>query len=369
MGFPGKKHKAAAQNTTDTEAAETTTIAAHEPDAVDKLIAEYQSMNHIVTREEAQSILNAAKDDEQRRSACFNIGKDGTVKEFRDANQTANKKVIKYRDYIYEDMRDFTGDNAAQQQLFNGAVQAFKDGHPENIQTVFTNLDEFKEIDKPRTESAMFSMNLGRDFVVDTLKRLTQDSDRPSDIIDLALADVPEQDRQALLNSALRHCVGSNFNGDKTFIAALLQSGANANAEFGDFKGLILGDAVMTGKSQPIVEMLLENGANFNDTLFTMQAQGYKEESINKLRLYRDRITNDPASQETTAALLEKFRLQEETIAQQGKTIEQLRETMAELVERLPAQAQTAAVITTTAQAPAAANQSQMRTASQALAR
>ena len=222
----------------------------------------------------------------------FEIGKNGTVDELREANNKALAKVDHWGDH--------TG-GEEQLELQRGAVETFKEGHVENLQAIFSRVPEF-------TIRYMYSTEFASESI---LSDLTEGSDRPADIITLAMDKIPEDERQAFLDNTLLRAV-SNCAGAENFISTLLKMGADVNTGSGD-PGLVLINAVQAAQTQAVVELLCKNGASFKDALFLMETKGYEEQSINKLKVYREAITGEPATEErklqqTMDLLLEEVR-------------------------------------------------------------
>ncbi len=226
----------------------------------------------------------------------FNAGKNGSVDQFLAANKAAS---------LIPDA------GAGQQELQNGAIQAFKEGRPENVQAVLLNRDDFK-ID-------------GKDAVADILLKLAGGNDKASDIINLAVAKHTEQGKRSALSYALNDAISRNI-GDKSFYEALLKSGANANVENGrGFTGVILANAVTQHHSLSVVKLLHEKGASFDDARLLMQSDKkfWGTDCIESLNAYQEKITGKPAG--ITGDLSPKVL----------EIIEQLQQQVKDITERL----------------------------------
>jgi len=71
---------------------------------------------------------------------------------------------------------------------------------------------------------------------------------------------------------------------------------------------VILVHAADKGQTAAVVKLLLDNGANFRDSLFLMKIKGWDEASIKKLKAYREEITGEPAMAEVDPAFLQEMK-------------------------------------------------------------
>lgn len=111
-----------------------------------------------------------------------------------------------------------------QKELRRGAIQAFKEEHPENIQTALLNLDEFAIHDS--YVNRLYSQE--RDARENIISDLIRDGNDPSAVINLALLPtVAPDEKQGSLDNALLRVVQGVIYGGKAFIDALLEAGAN----------------------------------------------------------------------------------------------------------------------------------------------
>jgi len=228
----------------------------------------------------------------------YDVGLNGTVDEFRQANKGAF-------DYRYSSGQHHG--TQSQRDLQRGAIQAFLEGRPENLQTVFANLSEFK-------------IGVEAKFSTETVDRkkilfdLTEGSDRPAAIIALALAQICEPEKkQEVLDEVLCDAVHCNpYPGEEAFVSALLKAGANANAEFMGSPGKILAMAITYAHPPRVVKMLYDGGASFDDALFRMRTKPFwddkREMCIEKLKAYRQEITGEAATVEVRPEILLEMR-------------------------------------------------------------
>ena len=239
---------------------------------------------------------NKNKEPDVKPPSAFEVGKSGTVEEFTAANKEAF------------DLQS----GARQEELLKGAVSAFLEGNPENVQEILKNPDSFK----------IFCSwpNPNRDMATEALFEVTKDSGDPVSIIDLALLNVPEDDKKKRLQNRLYNAIQFGV-GDEPFVENLIKAGAPANAETDEgFAGYILARAIDKSRSPAIIEALYKGGASFKDALFLMQTKNWNEETIKRLKVYREKVTGEPAAIEVTP-----------------ETLQQIREQMVELTKRFDA--------------------------------
>ncbi len=203
-------------------------------------------------------------------------------------------------------------------KLLQGAIQAFNEGRPENVQHILTNPQKF------RTYRDYYGNNV--DVATQTLTTLVTGKDYAVEILTLALAKVPAEAKQDILNQTLVSHIFNSGKPSETFINTLIEAGADANAPTKDgFKGHVLAFAVEKSKPLPVIELLYKNGASFDDALFLMQVKKWKKESMDNLKVYREKVTGQPATEEGEIL----------------KVLKLLREDIAEMTKRLPSEAAT----------------------------
>jgi len=207
----------------------------------------------------------------------FEIGLNGTADELRHANEKAGNRKDQKGAHIGDwDQRD----------LQRGAILAFQEGRPENLQTILANPSEFDVKSSQCTEK----MNCEK-ILLDLIKG----SDNATFIIMLALAKVPTgQEKQDYLNRHLYYSVCDEYKGrGEDLVAAYLKAGADANAELGynKAKGATLARAVDNNWPQPVIELLCKHGANFDDSLQLMEANSWHPDAIKNLNDVRQKVT------------------------------------------------------------------------------
>ncbi len=225
---------------------------------------------------------NKAKEPEAKGPTAFEIGKSGTVEEFTAANKEAFDLKM----------------GARQEELLKGAVSAFLEGNPENVQEMIKNHDSFKIYSWPSTN---------KDMATEALFQVTKGSSDPGSIIELALLNVAEDKKQSNLEHRLFNAIYYGI-GDEAFVGNLLKAGAPANGVSSQgFAGYMLAGAISNSRSPAVVEALYKNGASFKDALFMMQANDFKEETIKRLKVYRENITGEPAMIEVTPETMQQL--------------------------------------------------------------
>ena len=229
----------------------------------------------------------------------FEIGKNGTVEQLLQANETALGK----------------GDIAVQQSsLREGALAAFQEGRPENLQTILSCPQEF---------------SIGHYGARNIFYILIKGKDDPVAVIKLALDKVPAPEQQEILDEALYAAVDcDSYERDKDLISALLQMGADTNIERNGLPGLVMALAITNAFHPDIIKLLYDNGASFKDAENRINIRTYWDKdnlratSIGRLKTYREQITGEPATDESK-------------IAEMQKTIDLLVEGYADLSKRL----------------------------------
>ncbi len=186
-------------------------------------------------------------------------------------------------------------------ELKKGAIEAFLDGHPENLQEMLAQPQEFLE-DRYQNEKEF------RNRLLIQLADKMPDAGVPL----LALAKVGKEARQEILNDALYTLVNDYDDVEKE-TSALLAAGADASYS----SSITLAAAIHKGKPAAVIDMLLENGASYQAALERMQAHSdYYGDKTQK-------IAYDEYRRETEARL-----------EAQEKRIRELEETVAELTKK-----------------------------------
>lgn len=237
-------------------------------------------------------MLFKRKKNDKKKPDFFNLGKNGTPDEFQPA---LSKAFAKY-------------DVEAQKELRRGAIEAFNEGRHENFQSLLLDLHKSQWLSS-----------------IGTLDRLIKENDNPSSAINLALDKMSAQEKQKFLDDTLYKIVNDDpVSGDENLVAALLQAGANANAESHGSGGRILACATTYAHPPGVIKLLYENGATFEEALLRIRTRPYwddkRELCIERLKAYQEAVTGEPATSET----------------KMQQTIDLLRQQVEELTERLP---------------------------------
>jgi len=135
--------------------------------------------------------------------------------------------------------------------MHEGARRAFLQGRPEKVQTMLSEPGKFSRF--------TFNRHSEASFVAENLIKLMYASETPAAVPSLALARVPENRKQVLLDHTL-YILISRYN-DSTIekiAPVLLQAGAKAN-------GLVLADAINKNASVDLVKQLVQSGADFKE--------------------------------------------------------------------------------------------------------
>lgn len=179
--------------------------------------------------------------------------------------------------------------------LYEGAVEAFLDKRHENLQEIISCPEAFLQ---SKDQSA-------GNLVTGMLISLISEVPTPETLL-LALANVDEEKRRDILDRTLWALVWGYNNIEET-ASVLLKAGARADYNSSG----ILAAAIHKGQPVAVIDMLLDNGAKFDEAIATMRA---------KALLYGD-----------SADRLEFLQYKKETQA----TIAQLKATIDELTTRL----------------------------------
>jgi hypothetical protein len=159
-----------------------------------------------------------------------------------------DKFLEAFRKFSFSDWNQSVGQV---RHLVQGAMQAFEEGHPENVQTMILHAKSVES----HLEGYKYPS-----FVPTVLLKLTEKSDDKLAVIDLALAKIPEEDRENILSNALKTAVSRSV-GEEPFFALLCGAGASCDS-----------------------------------ALSKMQAQGYATDDVDRLKFFQERIEGKTAS-------------------------------------------------------------------------
>jgi len=223
---------------------------------------------------------------------AFDTGLNGTAEDFCKANEAARNKLG--GDYGYHHVGD-----QEQRKLQKGALQAFQEGRPGNLQAMLAKPSDFTIYDYYGSSETVDCEKI--------LSGLINGNDRQVAIITLALLKVPEPEKQEYLNQRLYNSVRENYYGEE-LVSTLLQAGANANGDFGGFTGAILARAIENSRPQAVVDLLYKAGASFEEALFYMKAKKWDDKEIKALKAYQQKITGKPVTVEVEPEILLEMR-------------------------------------------------------------
>ncbi len=213
-----------------------------------------------------------------KKSTYAAVGKNGP----EDKLVSAFNKVVGYHSYAPT--------MAKRDSLIKGAVDAFHDGRPENIQTIFA---EYNKIRLAKGADAYYEVYQAALMLND----LSATADDKSALIDKALEKIPAVDKKNMLSHMLERSVKTDI-GDELFYASLVKSGASFD------------DALALAYNDP--------------------SKWHKDEYIKKLNLYQKAITpQKPVSAESPSDLLSAvLQMQEQmvTLTQEVRDLKALME-------------------------------------------
>jgi hypothetical protein len=167
--------------------------------------------------------------------------------------------------------------------LIEGALQAFNEGRPENIQTMLLNAKSVES----RLDPFKYPY-----LVPSILLKLTEKSDEKLGVVNRALAKIPEADKESVLSNALKTAICKSVG------------------------------------EEPFFALLYEAGASFDIALSNMQALGADPDDINRLKFFQERIEGEPAAAEPIPSPTD------ETMPVLIDVMQQLLEQVAELTRR-----------------------------------
>ncbi len=140
--------------------------------------------------------------------------------------------------------------------LVDGAIEAFREGRPENIQMLIAHAKELDSYYYP-------------DMTANILHALTEGSDDKTTIINLAIATVSQDRKTSLLSDALKTSIRESI-GEESFFTALYKA-----------------------------------GASFDMAISMMHAEPHELSDLASLKFFQEKIsdTSSPVTKEATAAI------------------------------------------------------------------
>jgi hypothetical protein len=190
------------------------------------------------------------------RKNYYEIGKNKPENEFSAAFQKASRRK--------------------KTDLINGAIEAFRAERPQNIRAILL---------RPGTSA---------ETATHILQQITAGHDDKAADIDLAFKEADEGTKKEILTAVLHDVIDAEQRAEESFIAALLKSGADANAEYDGFAGTLLAKAVWCGQPQSIRDILFENGASAEGALRRAQARtAYSSGHIAILEAYQQKAAGE----------------------------------------------------------------------------
>jgi hypothetical protein len=252
---------------------------------------------------------NQSEEPVSQEPSAYEIGLNGTVEEFYAALEAAKEdaKAAQAAYEAYDKKKTFfsmekwcslrDANSAAQNrcsqmpyQFHEGAIAAFRQNRPENIQAILADPEKFhREYEDSDT------------FLIRAFFQLLTDTSVPEAVPAPALAKIAADKRQYILNVALFKLIDEYKNIENT-VSALIKAGADAGYE----SSAPLAIALHKGTPDKVVDMLIENGATLDAALQRMQDnRDFYGPTLEKIETLRYKAETDA-----------KIRELEETIAQ-----------------------------------------------------
>ncbi len=264
----------------------------------------------------------------------------GIFKDYSDIGKNGpSEKFLK----VYKDKAQYHTYSTKAYNMINGAIAAFYEGRPENVQAAMAN------------EKSIRSYNYWQ-LAPNVLFKITEKTNEKLANINLAVAKIPEQDRKEFLSTALNNAFGNNI-GNEVFYSTMLQAGADANASIDGHAGALLVTAACNKQPISVIKLLYDNGASFDDALTTMHSQGHETADIDRLKFFEEKVTGskpapakaEPAVQPIPVAVTQDADVRELLVL--------ILEQMTEITKRLPPPPAEQPVANTTQPQPAKAPQ------------
>ncbi len=231
----------------------------------------------------------------------FKIGKTAPPEEFLKTYKSKAKNT----DY---------NNNAS--DMIAGALKAFGEGQPTNVQAILSHVQEL--------ESYNYSNMATR-----VLSQLPEKFGGKDKDLEMALAELPEKDRKDFLSKALYTAVNYRIGDDK-FCELLLKAGEDANYAVGGHAGIMLVVATCNQQSMNVIKLLHEHGASFDDALMTMHCQNRRNDDIERLKFFQQKLTG--AAEQKPAGLASPDLQSDDVRVLLAEILEQMKE----ITKRLP---------------------------------
>lgn len=230
---------------------------------------------------------------EEPKPTPFEIGRTGTVEQFGAANDAAiarqsKGKHLKSKGVFWFEptFPEYLG-TEDQNNLWDGAVQALHEDRPENIQAILLDPGKFA------IRGGSVSGNIHSESFVRLvlLRQLIKESSDPAADIRLALAAFEPEGKQHILDSVLHEASKVAPFPGTAFIAAILDAGANGNAQ----NGYVFANAIYYDLPEDTIQLLYKKGASFRDALSIMEKDSdvWKQKTITRLNMYRKKFTGE----------------------------------------------------------------------------
>lgn len=220
--------------------------------------------------------IHVYKDSHGIERKPFDIGKDGTLDELKRAVEEARGKN---RSGYHKGAED-------QWTMYEGAVAAFKEGRPENLQAILQDPDAFSVPER----YSMIQTPSRYKF----LEKAIDGAEDPAAAVTLALAGIPAEERQDMLDDLL--CATVCYLKNEKLVEGLLGAGADPQADLSGFTGLTLARAIEASQTPAVIKRLVDNGADFDDAAFAMMSNNWGADNLAKLNVYKLQLFGTPLS-------------------------------------------------------------------------
>ncbi|MDE2336288.1 MAG: hypothetical protein KGL10_03145 [Alphaproteobacteria bacterium] len=246
------------------------------------------------------------KRSEKGATDYYTLGRDGTLMEFEIA---------------FAELKARRDPRKGIDRLLDGIGAAFHLGRPESLQAVLAEPERFSYKYCPYSLDVDYKKKVEIN-VAQELFNLLQDAAAPAAAVKLALALLPKDKQQNLLDATLYKAV-AEFSKTEIFAGALLGAGADPNAAAdGRRAGCITARAVARDLPAATLKLLHDHGADFDLALAYMAENNWGESLRDRLESYRAKTAG---------------KKEEKPAAQNDELLIQLAETVLELTQRVAA--------------------------------